>query len=322
MVRRITFARLITAFASWLGYSAVAQAEFFGAISGGIQAGQVDARVEGVPNGLIHVSPDLPNVLWVDLDRGAMHLLEQTRPGWFTQERVIPVSIGKSGFGKALEGDLKTPVGVYHVTQFLSDAKLADKYGNGAFPLNYPNIEDRLSQRTGSGIWLHGLPKGVHSRPQLDSDGCVVVDNETLDSLRPLILENETLVVLSPDFQWSTKIQPAHDQLLKTIEQWREDWQTIDNNAYLGHYDISFTDTKRDITAWKAYKTRVNSSKRRIRVELEKLSVVEYPGQSDLATVRFYQIYESSNYQWRGWKQLLWRMGSDGQWRIVYEGNG
>ena len=149
-----------------------------------------------------------------------------------------------------------------------------------------------------------------------------MVDNETLDSLRPLILENETLVVLSPDFQWSTKIQPAHDQLLKTIEQWREDWQTIDNNAYLGHYDISFTDTKRDITAWKAYKTRVNSSKRRIRVELEKLSVVEYPGQSDLATVRFYQIYESSNYQWRGWKQLLWRMGSDGQWRIVYEGNG
>lgn len=322
MVRRIAFARLIAAFTLWLCFSAVAHAEFFGAISGGIHAGQVNTKVEGIPSGLIHVSPDLPNVLWVDLERGAMHLLKQTRPGWFTEARVIPVSIGKSGFGKTLEGDLKTPVGVYHVTQFLNDAELPAKYGNGAFPLNYPNIEDRLSQRTGSGIWLHGLPKGVDSRPQLDSDGCVVVDNDSFDSLRSLIQVNETLVVLSPDFQWSTKTQPAHDQLLKTIEQWRQDWQTIDNSAYLDHYDVSFTDTKRDITAWKAYKTRVNSSKRLIRVELEKLSVVEYPGQSDLATVRFYQVYESSNYQWRGWKQLLWRMGSDGQWRIVYEGNG
>ena len=322
MPRCKTSVRLVKIIALWLCFSAVAHAEFFGAISGGIQAGQVDSRAEGIPSGLIHVSPELPKVLWVDLERGSLHLLEQTRPGWFTEARVIPVSIGKSGFGKTLEGDLKTPVGVYQVTQFLSDARLADKYGNGAFPLNYPNIEDRLSQRTGSGIWLHGLPKGVSSRPLLDSDGCVVIDNETFDSLRPLIKENETLVVLSPELQWSTEVQPAHDQLLKTIEQWRQDWQTIDNTAYLEHYDVSFTDTKRDITAWKKYKTWINSTKRKIRVRLEKLSVVAYPGQSDLATVRFYQIYESNNYRWRGWKQLLWRMGSDGQWRIVYEGNG
>ncbi|MFT5929661.1 MAG: murein L,D-transpeptidase YafK, partial [Candidatus Azotimanducaceae bacterium] len=86
----------------------------------------------------------------------------------------------------------------------------------GAFPLNYPNAQDRLMKRTGSGIWLNGLPKGVQSRRRLDSDGCVVIDNETLECLKPLITNNETLAVLLPGIEWSA------EQLLITIEEWRQ----------------------------------------------------------------------------------------------------
>jgi len=43
--------------------------------------------------------------------------------------------------------------------------------------------------------------------------------------------------------------------------------------------------------------------------------------QPELVTVRYYQIYNSSNYKWRGWKEQLWREGKD-SWEIVYEGNG
>lgn len=295
--------------------------EFFGAIAGGMQSG-IEQKSEGVPKGLLHVAPDLPAILWVDLAGGAMHVIVQSRPGWFQEQEVIPVSIGKAGFDKLREGDLKTPVGVYQITRFLSDASLNDKYGNGAFPLNYPNVYDQLRGRTGSGIWLHGLPKGVESRPRLDSDGCVVVDNETLDRLHGIIKSRETLVVLAPEMEWQTETSDVDQQLLKAIDQWRSDWQEIDNEAYLSHYASNFTDSKRDLAAWKKYKTRVNKSKRSIKVELQKLSVVSYPGEGDLAAARFYQVYESDNYKWRGWKQLLWQLGSDGQWRIVYEGNG
>jgi murein L,D-transpeptidase YafK len=298
-----------------------AQAEFVGAIAGGVQS-TIEQRSEGVPKGLFHVAPELPEVLWVDLAGGAMHVLEQSRPGWCKEREVIPISIGKAGFDKLREGDLKTPVGVYQITRFLSDASLHDKYGNGAFPLNYPNVYDRLRGRTGSGIWLHGLPKGVKSRPRLDSDGCVVVDNETLDRLHDVIRSRETLIVLSPTMEWQSESSESSQTLMKAIEQWRGDWQRIDNDAYLGHYAENFTDSKRDLSAWKKYKTRVNKNKQRIKVDLQKLSVVAYPGEGDLATARFYQIYESDNYRWRGWKQLLWQLGSDGQWRIVYEGNG
>lgn len=323
MLLCITPIRLIGAAILWLGLSTSAEAEFLGAIAGGMHSGQsLESLAEGRPRGLIHISPDLPQVIWVDLEGGAMHLLKQSRPGWFVDAEIIPVSIGKSGFGKMLEGDLKTPVGVYQVNRFLSDAKLADKYGSGAFPLNYPNIHDRLQKKTGSGIWLHGLPKGVESRPRLDSDGCVVIDNETLERLKPLITNKETLVVLSPGIEWSTEAEESEEQLLNTIEQWRQDWQAIDNPAYLKHYAQSFTDSRRNLSAWKRYKTRVNRSKRRIKVDMQKLSVIAYPGESNLASVRFYQIYESDNYRWHGWKQLLWQLESDGQWRIVYEGNG
>tara|TARA_R110002072_G_scaffold113986_2_gene243833 strand:+ start:3387 stop:4358 length:972 start_codon:yes stop_codon:yes gene_type:complete len=318
-----TLIRLIGAVFLWLGLTTSASGEYFGAIAGGMQGSQpFGAPAEGKPLGIIHISPDLPNVIWVDLKGGAMHLLEQSEPGLFRDKQIIPISIGKSGFGKTLEGDLKTPVGVYQVTSYLGDAALADKYGSGAFPLNYPNIQDRLQKRTGSGIWLHGLPKGVESRPRLDSDGCVVIDNETLVNLKPDIVSKETLVVLSPGLEWQTNSPESEQQLLDTIEQWRLDWQARDNPAYLLHYGQTFTDSKRDLTGWKQYKTRVNRSKRRIKVDIQKLSAIAYPGESNLASVRFYQIYESDNYRWRGWKQLLWQLESDGQWRIVYEGNG
>jgi len=315
--------RLIAAAILWLCLATFARAELLGVIAGGLHRGQaLDSLTEGKPRGLIYISPDLPQIIWVDLQGGAMHLLVQPRPGWFVEAEIIPVSIGKSGFGKLHEGDLKTPVGVYQVNSYLSDVELADKYGSGAFPLNYPNIQDRLEHRTGSGIWLHGLPKGVQSRPRLDSDGCVVIDNEALERLKPIITNNETLVVLSPGIEWSTEVEDSEEQLLNTIEEWRQAWQAIDNPAYLKHYGQSFTDSRRNLSAWKRYKTRLNQSERRIKVDIQKLSVIAYPGENDLASVRFYQIYESNNFRWRGWKQLLWQFESDGEWRIVYEGNG
>ena len=40
--------------------------------------------------------------------------------------QVIPVSIGKNGFGKEVEGDRRTPVDVYRPTLFREDEQLID----------------------------------------------------------------------------------------------------------------------------------------------------------------------------------------------------
>jgi len=278
---------------------------------------------EGVPAGLILENQNLPYVFWVELRTGLLHLLQRTKEGNYLKRISTSISIGKEGFGKQVEGDQKTPVGIYRITSFLKDEQLNDYYGIGAYPLNYPNTWDRLSGRTGHGIWFHGLPKGVQSRPLLDSKGCVIIDNLTLQKFADFIETGETLFVLSESLDWLEPgtIQPSAD-ILEATESWRADWQNNNISEYLANYHPNFTDSKRDLKQWATYKTRVNELKAYIRISLSKMSVITYPGEEDLLVMRFYQNYESSNFNWFGWKHLLWRRDDAGVWRILYEGNG
>lgn len=278
---------------------------------------------EGIPAGLILENQQLPYIFWVALQAGQLHLLERTNTGNYFKRVSVSISIGKKGFGKEFEGDGKTPVGVYQITSFLKDEQLEDYYGSGAYPLNYPNIWDRLSARTGHGIWLHGLPKGIDKRPPLDSEGCVIIDNQTLEQLAPFIKTGESLFVLAETLDWlAPGSTQASADVLDAIEHWRLDWQNNDNAKYLANYHRDFTDSRRNLEEWKIYKTRVNSRKSYIRVIFSKLSVIAYPGEENLVAIRFYQRYQSNNFNWRGWKHLLWRRNESGAWRILYEGNG
>ncbi len=289
---------------------------------GASEVDEIEDLVEGIPAGLILENQRLPYIFWAELESGLLHLLERTKGGNYLKRISTSISIGKKGFGKEVEGDRKTPVGVYQITSFLNDEQLDDYYGIGAYPLNYPNVWDRLSGRTGHGIWFHGLPKGTETRPLLDSEGCVITNNSTLEQLAEFIQTGESLFVLAESLDWlapGTK-QPSAD-ILDAIEDWRMAWQDNNNLEYLANYHDDFTDTRRNLDEWKAYKTRVNSTKSFIRVSLSKLSVIAYPGEENLVAIRFYQHYESSNFNWEGWKHLLWRRNDAGAWRILYEGN-
>jgi len=237
---------------------------------------------------------------------------------------VIPVSIGKNGFGKQLEGDKKTPVGIYRLTSFLKDAVLDDFYGLRAFPLNYPNVIDRQQGRTGSGIWLHGLPKDVNTRPLLDSDGCVVIDNSSLESMHAFIKPGITHIVLSDEpLTWHSLRQAEKRKagIEASFKGWVEAWEARDNAGYLSFYADDFADFRRNKRQWSDYKSRVNNDKEWIEIDVSGVSYFADLKQPELVMVRYYQIYNSSNYKWRGWKEQLWREGKD-SWEIVYEGNG
>jgi murein L,D-transpeptidase YafK len=276
---------------------------------------------EGMPGGVVFMDESLPQILWVDLENGSMYRLKQTEQGKFAQPESIPISLGKAGYHKRREGDLRTPIGVYHVTSYLQDRQLDSKYGDGAFPFNYPSAFDRLQSRTGSGIWLHGLPKGVESRPLLDSDGCVVVDNQSLGLLKPLIQPGETMVVLAEGIEWWEERPKKYGELLTTIERWETDWESLDSDRYLSHYASEFTDFRRNLAEFKTYKKRVNGNKQWIGVDMSRMSALAHPEHEKLVSVRYYLTYRSSNYSWQGWKQMLWEYKDDGQWRIIYEGN-
>jgi len=278
---------------------------------------QPDSRL--VPRFLWKLDARQKYALVVDTSRATLFVYENVNgePRYVTD---FYITIGKLGTEKVSEGDKRTPIGVYFVKAELPKSKLADLYGDGAYPLSYPNEWDRKNKRTGSGIWLHGTPKDTYSRPPRASDGCVVLANDDLNKLAPYLQVGVTPVIITNSMDWrGEQDQDEREALLQEIEQWRKDWSSLDTDAYLGHYARDFSSDSADYAAWVKQKQQVNSAKSWIKVNLSNLSVLTYPEQSNMVVVDFEQDYSSSNLSNRMKKRQYW-IKRDNRWQIIYEG--
>jgi murein L,D-transpeptidase YafK len=273
-----------------------------------------------VPRYLLQLQADQKYALVVDTSKSTLYVFEnQNGNARYVADYYI--SSGKLGVDKLREGDKKTPLGVYHVTSSMPREKLADLYGVGAFPINYPNEWDRREGRSGGGIWLHGTPSDTFSRPPQASDGCVVLTNRDLEAIRQRVQVGLTPVIISSNVEW---VQPQQVSTLRQeiggmVEQWRKDWESLDTERYLKHYSQSFNAGGQDYRAFAAQKRQVNGGKQWVKVKLERVSMFLYPGKERLAVVTFDQDYTSSNLQNRMRKRQYWIKEGSG-WRIVHEG--
>ncbi|HEB66867.1 MAG TPA: hypothetical protein ENI93_02865 [Gammaproteobacteria bacterium] len=235
------------------------------------------------------------------------------------------VSTGKLDGNKHRRGDLRTPEGVYFITSHIPPEKLPDKYGIGAFPVNYPNELDRRLGKTGDGIWLHGTESRYYSRPPKDSEGCVVLTNRDLDVLQSELEPGTTPVVISPGVKWlePEDWQARRRELLAAIEAWRRDWEQRDLSRYLSHYADDFWARGYDLPRWQKRKRAVFAGKTFQKITLEDLTLLAYPRQNDtdpeIVVARFTQDYRSNNYESRMRKRLYLKR-VDGEWKIWYEG--
>lgn len=234
------------------------------------------------------------------------------------------VSTGKKPGNKHVRGDLRTPEGVYFVTSWIPDEKLPEKYGIGAFPVNYPNELDRKLGKTGDGIWLHGTERRYYSRPPLDSEGCVVLPNIDLRGLQNEIIPGETPVVITQQVTWLERADwlRQRNEIIQALEQWRLDWESMDTEKYLSHYTADFWSKHHNLRSWSARKRQLARYKTFQKVTLSDIALFAYPQkakQKPMVVARFRQRYESNNYHGDIRKRMYLR--KDGQhWRIMYEG--
>ncbi len=273
-----------------------------------------------VPRYLVQLHPEQRHAFVVDTSKSTLYVFEN-RNG---EPRYIAdyyTTIGKNGIDKNREGDQKTPLGIYHVTSSIPRQKLADLYGAGAFPINYPNEWDRRQGRNGFGIWLHGTPSDTYSRPPRSSDGCVVLTNEDLKAISRNVQVGLTPVIIADGIEWMAPdgARTVRGELTQHLESWRRDWESLDTDKYLKHYAATFSAGKLDLEQWSAHKRAVNSSKEWLRLKLDKVSIYLYPGRNDLAIVTFEQAYTSSNLDSQMRKRLYW-IKEGGAWRIIHEG--
>ena len=273
-----------------------------------------------IPAVLNRLDENYSNAIVVDLDKSRLYVFENNADHP-VQVANYYISMGRGGAEKEKEGDLRTPLGVYFVQSFIPEFKLADKYGAGAYPLNYPNAWDVFNNRTGSGIWLHGTRSGTYNRPPLASEGCVVLPNDDLIEVGAYIDLGQTPVLIGQSIKWVSvdqwKQQRNHTNAI--FQNWIDDWQSLNTQAYLSHYSQSFNNGDKDFYHWVKHKQRISNNKTYIKVQASDVSLLMHPNE-DVMVVTFKQAYESDNYSSESWKRQYWRKEFDGQWRIVYEG--
>lgn len=271
------------------------------------------------PDLLIAPNQQQSHLIVVDTDKSRLYVYKNTNDHL---EYVADyyVTVGKNGIIKQSEGDKRTPIGVYFARAKLTQP-LPDLYGDGAYPLNYPNEWDKENNRKGSGIWIHGTPSNTYSRPPRASDGCVVVTNQDLKELAPILQSGKTPVIIANNLQWLDNANNTEEQkLTSAIDEWLNDWRAQDTSKYLAHYSKDFSSNGINFQQWSEHKYRVQASKPDVTISLSDISMFTYPdSEKKLVVVDFVQDFNSPTLKNKMQKRQYWIQESD-TWKIIYEG--
>ena len=217
--------------------------------------------------------------------------------------------VGKPG-QKHVEGDLRTPIGVYSLKY-----KIIPKnpfYGPLAFVTSYPNLYDQLHHRDGHGIWIHGKPLNG-KRPDL-SKGCIVLNNDDLEKLDHLINYQKTVLQIYEKPVYATKDDIA--TILAMLYKWRWAWEKSNLNKYISFYDKDFHRANgNDLKQFIDYKKRVFANKKHQKVTIffKDIRIIPYqnPQNDKIYRITFYEEYYSPTYTFKGNKEIFVRKKGD-----------
>jgi hypothetical protein len=230
------------------------------------------------------------------------------------------ISVGLSGIEKAVEGDKRTPLGVYYITSNLNPDSLPDLYGVGALPINYPNPLDVQRGKTGSGIWLHGTPREQFVRAPQASDGCVVLSNPDLEKLLTTVQIRTTPVVIAPELYW---VQPqALDQERRTFEATLEAWRQAKSAGQLerlqGFYASETVGAKEPSLSLTRSGAEQRSARMPRELQLKDVSLLHWKDNQETMVVTFGEVASGQS---RGvTRRQYWARDRD-QWKIFSEGS-
>lgn len=272
-----------------------------------------------VPSQFLQVSPRSKHAIAVDTSRARLYLFENT-PAGLKLVSDYYISVGKLGTDKTLEGDLRTPLGVYYVTSNLDPRSLKDFYGAGALPINYPNPYDARRGKTGGGIWLHGTPPAQYSRPPKATDGCVVLANPDLESILRSVEVRSTPVVIAPSLRWvpQASLQAEGHSFADALASWRAARTSGDLRRVSAFYTSDFTTgVAKTLADWMPQlKLEVDRTRGR-ELDLKDLSYLRWTDSADTMVVTFGEVPAGA--RTGPIKRQYW-MRQGPQWKIFFEG--
>ncbi|NBX05242.1 MAG: hypothetical protein EBR18_03910 [Betaproteobacteria bacterium] len=271
-----------------------------------------------VPAQFLKISPKSRHVIAVDASRSRLYLFENTPTG----PRLLTdyyVSVGKAGVAKSVEGDQRTPLGVYYVTGLLNRKTLGDFYGSGALPINYPNMLDLRRSKSGRGIWLHGTPSTQFARAPQATDGCLVISNPDLQHLSNTVEVQSTPIIIAPKLSWvnPASLGTAADSFESMLQDWlnaktRGDWSRVE-----GFYASDFNSYGRTLNQWLPEAKAEAARARSRQLQIKDLTLLSWVDNEEVMVVTFSELARgavSGPLKRQYWVKI------DKKWKIFFEG--
>jgi len=226
---------------------------------------------------------------------------------------------GKNNGAKESKGDLKTPIGVYDLTQKLTS--LDQFYGPFALVTSYPNSFDKISGKTGDGIWIHGVPITGERDPF--TKGCIALDNKELELLeRNIDFKNSILIIENNITDSNHSNKSDFINILASFYSWKNSWKDGDFEKYISFYSPDFKKSDgSDIKKFTLYKKSIFDKKEEKQIIFRDINIIPYPNtlNKNIYKIKYYQIYSTKNHNFNGEKELYIEL-LDGKIFILYEG--
>ena len=227
----------------------------------------------------------------------------------------LRIAIGKAEGDKQVEGDNKTPEGIYFAQTLIDGKTLPAKYGPFAIPINFPNSYDKAQGKTGYGIWLHGVEKDARIEEAKVTEGCVAFYNADIVALSKWLQPQQTVVLISNGRESANKDDDVA-MLTQLSKNWMKAWKVRNADQYISHYSSEFKYRRMDRAAYHNYKKRVFSSYKKMNLEFSDLRVFTH--QSYAISVMNQDFNGDNRYVSKGRKVLYWKKVGN-TWKISHE---
>ncbi len=275
------------------------------------------------PGYVLELPEGVTTVLIAETDTSSLHRFSVQDHG-LEPEGTVYMSVGQNGVGKERAWDRRTPLGIYFINDRLDTSRMHEKYGPLALPLDYPNVWDRVSERSGDGIWIHGVTPGSGRRPALDTDGCIALPNAELLELAAYVELYSTPVVITRRIK---RIDPKsrdglRAELRAQLDAWAASFRDGNWQTYLALYASEFEYRGLNREQWSAYRVQSSATRPLRDYRIDDIALLADPEAEGLFLSRFRQTIESEQGSIVTTKRLYWRRAEDGMFRIVAEDNG
>jgi murein L,D-transpeptidase YafK len=278
------------------------------------------SKTSQLPAYLLEMPDSVSDILIADADSATLRRFVRAGNEIVEKDQRY-MSIGLNGTGKQRAWDRKTPLGVYFITEEIDTSNLNAKYGVAAYALDYPNAWDRQKQRTGSGIWLHGVDRRNPDRPPRDTEGCLALPNEELSLLADALEPQVTPIIVARKVAWATpdELRKTRREFRRVLDAWKISLESGDLDTHLSLYADDFQYRDMDKDEWSSYRTGEFEAQRLAGVTIDDVMLLADPEEPDLYLSRFKQVLSTEAGRKTTTKRLYWRRTDGDRWEIVSE---